>query len=210
MKKKIDVKNWDRSEIYHFFRDFNEPYYGISTDLECTGAYAYAKSQGISFFLYYLYLVLKAVNRTEAFKYRIEGDDLYYYDVIDGSATIDRPDGTFGFSFIPYTEELETFLERAAREVERVRGESRLISNEFDPNIIHFSALPWIRFTSVSHPRHFGVRDSIPKITMGKYFMEGKGMMIPVSTHVHHALADGLHVGQFCEILQILFMEKSG
>ena len=118
MKKKIDVKNWDRSQIYHFFRDFNEPYYGISTDLECTGAYAYAKSQGISFFLYYLYLVLKAVNRTEAFKYRIEGDDLYYYDVIDGSATIDRPDGTFGFSFIPYTEELESFLETAAGEVE--------------------------------------------------------------------------------------------
>ena len=209
MKRKIDVKNWDRREIYHFFRDFNEPYYGISTDLECTGAYAYAKSRGISFFLYYLYLVLKAVNRTEAFKYRIEGDDLYYYDVIDGSATIDRPDGTFGFSCIPYTEELESFLEKAAREVERVRGESRLISNEFNSNIIHFSALPWIRFTSVSHPRHFGVRDSIPKITMGKYFMEGKRMMMPVSTHVHHALADGLHVGQFCETLQILFKEKN-
>jgi len=35
-------------------------------------------------FFYYMYLTLTAVNRTEAFKYRIEGDDLYLYDVING------------------------------------------------------------------------------------------------------------------------------
>ena len=35
-------------------------------------------------FLYYLYLTLTAVNKTEAFKYRIEGDDLYLYDMING------------------------------------------------------------------------------------------------------------------------------
>jgi chloramphenicol O-acetyltransferase type A len=210
MKKKIDSERWERKELYHFFKDFDEPYYGITTDLECTAAYHYAKSGGISFFLYYLYLVLKAVNRTEAFRYRIEGDELYLYDVIDGSATIDRPDGTFGFSYIPYTDEMVRFLEIAAREVDRVRKEKRLISNEFGQNIIHFSALPWIRFTSVSHPRHFGIRDSIPKITVGRTYMNGKRIMMPVSIHVHHALADGLHLGQFNDILQGLFMERSG
>jgi chloramphenicol O-acetyltransferase type A len=51
-------------------------------------------------FLYSLYLTLKAVNQTEAFKYRIEGDELYLYGVIDASSTIDRSDGTFGFSHI--------------------------------------------------------------------------------------------------------------
>ena len=66
MKRKIDIERWERKELFRFFRDFDEPYYGITTDLECTGAYAYAKSRHISFFLYYLYLVLKAVNRTEA------------------------------------------------------------------------------------------------------------------------------------------------
>ena len=210
MRRKIDIDQWERKELFRFFKDFDEPYYGISTDLDCTEAYALAKSKGISFFLYYLYLVLKAVNRTDAFKYRIEGEELFYYEQIDGSATIDRPDGTFGFSFIPYRENLEEFLEQAAGEVERVRAEKRLISNEFNQNIIHFSAIPWIRFSSVSHPRHFGTRDSIPKITMGKYYHEGDRMKIPVSTHVHHALADGLHVGQFTARLQQLFMEKNG
>jgi chloramphenicol O-acetyltransferase type A len=210
MKRKIRIDQWERKDLFRFFKDFDEPYYGISTDLECTAAYAFAKAKGISFFLYYLYLVLKAVNRTEAFKYRIEGEDLFCYEKIDGSATIDRPDGTFGFSYMPYKEDLEEFLDRAVREVERVRAERRLISNDFGQNIIHFSAIPWIRFTSVSHPRHYGLRDSIPKITLGQYYHEGDRMMIPVSIHVHHALADGLHVGQFTASLQSLFMEKSG
>jgi chloramphenicol O-acetyltransferase type A len=142
--------------------------YGMTTDLECTGAYRYARSKGISFFLYYLYLVLKAVNGTEA------------------------------------------FLDLAVRETERVRLERRLISNDFGQNIIHFSALPWIRFSSMSHPRHFGTRDSIPKITVGKFYQEGDRMFMPVSVHLHHALADGLHVGQFLQILQRLFTEQSG
>ena len=207
MRKLIDVDSWERKELFNFFKDFDEPYYGISTDLECSGAYRYAKSRGISFFLYYLYLVLKAVNRTEAFRYRIEGNDLYLYDVVDGSSTIDRANGTFGFSYIPYVEEEDLFLEKATKEVERVRAGSHLFSNEFGENIIHFSALPWIRFTSVSHPRQFGTGESVPKITMGKYYMKGERMMMPVSVYVHHGLADGLHVGQFFETLQGLFKE---
>jgi chloramphenicol O-acetyltransferase type A len=210
MRKKINTDKWERRDLYLFFKEFDEPYYGISTDLECTAAYAYAKSAGISFFLYYLYLVLKAVNRTEAFRYRIEGDDLFLYDVIHASSTIDRENGTFGFSLIPYEEELEQFLKKAAREVDRVRGANKLFTNEFGENLIHFSALPWIRFTSLSHPRKFGTGESIPKITMGKYYMEGKRMMMPVSAYVHHGLADGLHVGQFFETLQGLFMEQNG
>lgn len=107
-------------------------------------------------------------------------------------------------------EDLDIFIDKALAEVKRVRGESRLISNDFEQNIIHFSAIPWIRFTSVSHPRKFGLRDSIPKITMGKYYHAGDRMMIPVSVHVHHALADGLHVGQFLTSLEELFREKNG
>jgi chloramphenicol O-acetyltransferase type A len=207
MRKKIDIRNWERREIYKFFKDYEEPYYGITSNLDCSRAFELAKEKGISFFLYYLYLTLKAVNQTEAFKYRIEEDGLYLYDVINGSATIDRDDGTFGFSHIPYFEDLKLFLERATEEVIEVRTSSRLIRSEIGENVIHFSALPWTQFTHVSHPRRFDRRDSIPKITIGKYFMDGSARMIPVSVHVNHAVADGLHIGQFFDNLQNLFSE---
>jgi chloramphenicol O-acetyltransferase type A len=210
MKKKIDIAKWERREIYRFFKEFDEPYYGITVDLDCTAAYDFAKLTKLSFFLYYLYLVLKAVNQNEAFKYRIEGDELYLYDVINGSATIDRDNGTFGFSYIPYFEDLGLFMERAIEEVIEVRMSEQLIRQEIGENIIHFSSLPWIQFTHVSHPRHYKIRDSIPKVTVGKYYMSGKKRMIPVSVHVHHAVTDGLHLGQFFDSLQGLFMEKNG
>ena len=205
MRKKIDIRNWNRKEIYLFFKDYEEPYYGITMDIDCTEGYRFAKSKDISFFLYYLYLTLKAVNQTEALKYRIEGDDLYLYDVINGSATIDRDDGTFGFSFIPYFENLNLFLEKATEEVIDVRTSHRLIRSELGENIIHFSSLPWIRFTSVSHPRRYSRRDSIPKITIGQYYTDADRKKIPVSVHVNHAVADGLHVGEFFRTLQELF-----
>jgi len=205
MKTKIDLQNWKRKKIYEFFKDYEEPYYGISANLDCTEAYDFAKKKGISFFLYYLYLTLKAVNLTEAFKYRIEGDDLYLYDVINGSATIDRDDGTFGFSHIPFFEDLNLFLEKATEEVIEVRTSNQLIRSGIGENVIHFSAVPWTRFTHVSHPRRFGRRDSIPKITIGKFFQEGDRRMIPVSVHVNHAVADGLHIGQYFDHLQKLF-----
>jgi chloramphenicol O-acetyltransferase type A len=208
MRKKINTRNWSRKQIFDFFKDYEEPYYGITMDLDCTRAYAFARKRGISFFLYYLYLTLRAVNQTEAFKYRIEGDDLYLYDVINGSATIDRDDGTFGFSHIPYFEDLELFLEKATEEVIEVRTSNQLIRSGIGENVIHFSALPWIRFTHVSHPRRYDRRDSIPKITIGKYHSEDGRKMIPVSVHVNHAVVDGLHVGLFFDTLQKLFSER--
>jgi len=205
MHEKIDIRTWKRREIYEFFKDFNEPYFGITIELDCTEAYDYAKKRGISFFLYYLYLTLKAVNQNEAFKYRIEGDELLLYDVINGSATIDRDDGTFGFSHILYFEELDSFLEKATEEVIRVRTSNHLMRSGIGENIIHFSSLPWIGFTHVSHPRNYKRRDSIPKITFGKFHAKNKKRFIPVSVHVNHAVADGLHVGLFFESLQKLF-----
>lgn len=204
MRKKIDIRNWERKEIYDFFKDYDEPYYGVSMDLECNQAYDYAKEKGISFFLYYLFLTLKAVNQTEAFKFRIEGDNLYLYEVINGSATIDRDDGTFGFSYIPYFEDLPLFLEHATEEVIEVRTSNKLIRSGIGENVIHFSALPWTRFSHVSHPRNYKRRDSIPKITIGKLFHEGDRMKMPVSVHVNHAVADGLHVASYFETLESL------
>ena len=64
MRKKIDIRKWERREIFEFFRDYDEPYYGISTDLDCTAAYQFAKYRGISFFLYYLVTGLVEYIRT--------------------------------------------------------------------------------------------------------------------------------------------------
>jgi chloramphenicol O-acetyltransferase type A len=70
--------------------------------------------------------------------------------------------------------------------------------------LIQCSALPWFAFTSFSHARNYSTGDSVPKICFGRIFNEGKKKKMPVSVHVHHALADGYHVGKYFEEFQNL------
>ena len=58
--------------------------------------------------MYYLHKSLKAANSITAFKYRIEGDKVYEYDVINASPTINRSNGTFGFSYLDYHEDFNS------------------------------------------------------------------------------------------------------
>ena len=203
MNKTLDLANWPRKEHFEFFRGFDEPFFGATVIIDCTQAYENAKAAGVSFFFYYLHRTLAAVNAIESFRYRIDGDEIIIHDRIDASPTISREDGSFGFALIEFDPELKRFSEGALAETERIKITPGLFTREFPGNIIHFSALPWIDFTALSHARSYSFKDSCPKISFGKMTVsdEGKKSM-PVSVHVHHGLMDGLHVGQFLDCLQ--------
>ncbi len=93
------------------------------------------------------------------------------------------------------------------KEIERVRSEKGLNSAVSGENVIHYSSIPWIDFTSLSHTRHFGFADSCPKISFVKMTTDGESRSMPISVHAHHALMDGYHVGQFLETFQNLMNE---
>ncbi|MBL3657182.1 chloramphenicol acetyltransferase [Fulvivirga sediminis] len=203
MKTLVNLEHWNRKEHFQFFSQFEEPFYGINVQMDCTYAYNKAKKQGVSFFLYYLYQTLKAVNETENFRYRIIGDQVFEYDKVHASPTIMRDDNTFGFGYIEYHEATDIFYAKASKEIERVKNSNRLEAAARE-DVIHFSALPWINFTSVSHARSFSFPDSCPKISVGKMTEKSGIRSMPVSVHVHHGLVDGYHVGLFMDRLQDL------
>lgn len=208
MTKELDIDNWTRKEHFNFFKSFEEPFFGITVEVDCTKAYAYCKRKEISFFLYYLHASLKAANMIEEFKYRISGEKVMVYDRIDASPTINRDNGTFGFSYIKYCEDFEGFVLGAQQEIERVRNGEGLVPAISGENVIHYSALPWLKFTSLSHARSFSFRDSCPKISFGKVSESNNSVSMPVSVHVHHALLDGLHVGLFIKHFESLLNEN--
>jgi chloramphenicol O-acetyltransferase type A len=115
-----------------------------------------------------------------------------------------RADQTFGFSLMEFTENMQDFATIVSTEIDRIQTTTGIITTEYPENLIHFSALPWIDFTSLSHARSFTWPDSCPKISFGKLTVENGKKTIPVSVHVHHGLVDGYHVGLFLEKLQEL------
>ena len=202
MKQQIDIKNWNRKEHYEFFSTFEEPFFGITTPIDCTIAFEKSKELNISFFIYYLHKTLIAINQIENFRYRIENGNVFLYDEIDSSATIMRADKTFGFSFMKFNPDLTEFNKIAFAEIERIQSTSGLFTREFPENLIHFSAIPWINFTSLTHSRSFTLPDSCPKISFGKMITENGKKTMSLAVLAHHGLVDGYHMGMFVEALQ--------
>ena len=206
MKTLLDIENWPRAAHFHFFRQFEEPFFGATVEIDCTKAYATAKSLNASFFTYYLHKTLVAVNNTESFRYRISEDKIYVCDQINASATIGREDGSFGFSLIEYNADFEIFSANTSTEIQRIQTTTGLFTRTFeDDNVIHFSAIPWLNFTSLSHARSYTFPDSCPKISFGKMMIAENGKRtMSMSIHVHHGLVDSLHMGQFVDYFQEL------
>jgi chloramphenicol O-acetyltransferase type A len=207
MKQKLNLEAWNRKEHFLFFKQMEEPFFGVTITVDCTKAYDKAKELGVSFFTYYLFKTLTAVNQYEPFRYRIIDNEVYIFDRIDVSSTILREDKTFGFSQIEYSKDLNEFAENTKKEIARIQTTTGLFTREYSENLIHFSALPWINFTSFSHARSFTWPDSCPKISFGKMMDENGKKTMSMSLHVHHGLMDGYHVGEFLTFFQDLMYQ---
>ncbi|SEK42750.1 chloramphenicol O-acetyltransferase type A [Aquimarina amphilecti] len=208
-KKALDLTTWNRKEHYEFFGAFDEPFFGIVSTVDFTKGYQKIRENGYSYFLYYLHKAVKAANNIEPFRYRIEDDMVYVYDQVHASATIGREDHTFGFSFMKFNKNFNEFEKNALKEIEAVKNTTGLRHNENAKrkDSLHISSIPWYNFTSISHARHFHYKDSVPKISFGKYTKKGEEMQLPISIHVHHGLMDGYHVGLYLEEFQRLLNE---
>lgn len=204
MKQTVDLSSWARKDHFQFFSQFEEPFFGVTVKVDCTKAYQSAKKHKYSFFLLYLHKAMTAANSIENFRYRINGDSVVLYDSISASPTVARDNGTFGFSYIPFAVDFETFQKSGLAEIERVSNTTGLDPATSGENVIHCSALPWLDFTSLSHARSFSFPDSAPKISFGKLVDNNGKKEMAISIHVHHGLADGLHVGLFVDKFQEL------
>jgi chloramphenicol O-acetyltransferase type A len=206
--KTIDLSTWKRKQHFEFFSQFEEPYFGLTVTVDVTKAMQKAKQQGVSFFQYYLHKCVLATNQIENFKYRITPDnEVILHDHIGASATLMRANETFGFSYIPYAEDFDTFAQATKMEIERIKQSDALFPAQNPDSVIHYSAIPWLDFSAITHARAFKRRDSVPKISFGKVTPQNEKKTMSVAIYVHHGLIDGLHISRFVAIFQDLLNE---
>lgn len=129
-KRVIDIPTWDRKEHYAFFGNMPDPFFGLTTKVDFTDCYRRAKADGKSFFLYSLHSILKVLNSIPEFRYRVEDGNVVQYDNIGASPTIAREDGSFGFAYFDWDEDLNNFVDAAIAEIARVKEGYGLSINE--------------------------------------------------------------------------------
>lgn len=200
--KLLDVNTWNRKQLFEHFMGFHDPYFAVSFKVDVTMAYKFAKSNEVSFFTKYLHACLQAMNDIENFRYRLDSENrVVVHDVIHASATILRPDKTFGFSFIHFDDDILKFQERVNQEKERIFNSQELFPPTNSNDCIHCSSLPWLNFTGHKEP-FMGIKDSVPKVAFSKVEVSNNTKEMTIALSVNHALVDGYHVGVFKEKFQ--------
>ena len=192
----VDLKNWKRRQHYELFRKYKQPFFCVTVDLDVTAVWKRCvKPGGPSFFLTSLFLMLQAVNETEAFRLRLRRRGVWLHDRVAVGPTILRPDETFGFTRLEATGTLDQFAAAGRAAIARAARRNTLEAVKQTDDIVFHSVLPWLRFTSFANALPGG--DSIPRIVFGKCTTEDGATKMPVAVEVHHALVDGLDVARF-------------
>ena len=201
----LDLETWNRREHFYFFRSYDNPYFNLCCEVDVSELHALTRRRrDVSMTQGLFYASLRAANAVEPFRYRIRDQRVYVHDVIHGGSTVMRDNASFGFSYFSFQDDFSAFAAAGRREMDRVKGTTSLDPRTDDDDLIHYSVIPWISFTSFAHARRWNTDDTVPKVVFGKYFERDGRIRLPVSVEVHHALMDGLHVGFFLDAFQDL------
>lgn len=203
MAEYLDIANWSRRELFDFFIGFTSPYFNVCVNVDVTKLVSLVRGQpAVRISLALHYFALRVANETEPFRYRLKDGKIFVYDVVNGGTTVLLPNESFAYAYFDYQSDFDKFVSEAGRAVDIVRTESGPLRPTMRDDVIYFTTLPWISFTSFSHARTKGRGESIPRIVFGKFTKDRERLMLPISIEVHHALMDGLHVGRFLTRLE--------
>ncbi|MEJ6002205.1 CatA-like O-acetyltransferase [Paucibacter soli] len=209
MPRVIDLPSWPRRHSFEFFRQLNQPYFSLCTRVELSGLLARAKAvPGATPFLAYHHVLLATANEFDCLRQRIVDGQVIEFEQVDASTTVLRSDESLAFADLAYHADFSRFVREGQASLAAARGSDPAAivatAKAARQDLIHTTVIPWLSFTSFSHPRQLGSGDAIPKFALGRYEPEpGSGRLwMPVHLEVHHALMDGLHVGRFFEALQ--------
>jgi chloramphenicol O-acetyltransferase type A len=195
--QEINIDTWDRKIQFDFFKDFDDPFFNLVAQIDVSPLLKYCKKKGLSFFLASLHFSGQAVNAVQGMRLRMKDDKVYDFDTIHIGSTVFRPNKTFSFAHFPFKDSLQDFCLQS----DKIAKKQIETGGMEDPpgmlNVVYYSVVPWVHFMGLKHPRKKDQNDSVPRIVFGKYIEHNGKWMMPVSVDVHHALADGYHVGQY-------------
>jgi chloramphenicol O-acetyltransferase type A len=202
MPRHLDLERWPRRAAFDHYRTFDKPYFNVCTRLDGAplkaALAARAAPGGLSLACYFV--SLRLANELEPFRYRLDNGRVRVLDVVHGSTTVLRDDGSFAFADLEHAQDFDTFAAQARASIDAARVPGARFEPRVDEQaLLHLTTLPWVHFTSFSHARNWGREDAVPKLAFGRAEADGARLWLPMSVEVHHALMDGVHVGAFVE-----------
>jgi len=205
----IDMRTWPRREHFAKFAAFRYPHFSMCAPVDLTVLRPAAKGREVSLTAAILYVVTRAANELPEFRLRIRGETIVEHEVVHPSLTVLVEGDLFGFAQVEYSADFRLFADRVAERFAQVREQPTLADPPGRDDLLFMTAIPWVSFTSFSHPMPTLPADSFPRFAWGKAFQEGQLVKLPLSVQGHHGLMDGIHMAHYFERVEHLLADPA-
>jgi chloramphenicol O-acetyltransferase type A len=203
----IDTSSWSRTQQFEMFRRSHLPYFNVCADVEVTETRRACRVRGVSVTAAIVYLVAAAANQIPEFRQRIRGDDVVEHAVVHPASTVMAANDLFAFCTYEFCDDFSAFVAGYEEATTHAKQHPSLEDPVDRDDLLFMTAIPWVSFTSFSHPVLSVPVDSIPRFAWGRFYEREGSVIMPFSVQGHHALMDGLHVGRYFEYFQDAIQE---
>lgn len=202
--EEIDVSTWYRRDAYEFFREYEDPFFNMTARVDVTRLDGLCKRESLSFAISFLFCSQETVNSIDEFRTRLADGKLIRFERVESTQAILLENESFGFCYFPWRAGLRDFNEAGRTQVAKYRKLATFDVETERLDLVYYSVIPWISFTSFKHASRSDREQTVPRIVFGKKTEENGRIRMPISVEVNHAIMDGLHVGRYFERLQDL------
>ncbi|MEO0526382.1 MAG: chloramphenicol acetyltransferase [Bacteroidota bacterium] len=203
--KEIVFTSEHRQKHFDFFNAMDRPHFNITANVEITELLTYIKEHRLPTTASMVYVIARAANEIPEFRWRIRGGKVIEHKTVQPSFTVHTEVAdVFSFCTVPYQRDAKKFV-RDAQEISKAMYARPSLEDEPGrDDYLFLSPIPWIHFTGFEHAMHYSPSDSIPRMVWGKFLEKDGVVHMPLSVQVHHAVADGRHVGRYFEKIEAL------
>jgi chloramphenicol O-acetyltransferase type A len=210
MKHQVDLQHWDRLQNWTFMKEFANSWYSITSEVDVTKSFEASHATHTSFFIRYLYALLRSVNEIKEFGYRPDGQGgVCWFDTIGATVPVAVPGHTFYTVLIPYIEDYQEFYKEVKRVIAAVPadgdpyGVNRQLIESGNTGVVNISATPKLYFSSMTYTFHKPQLGSDwPLLNLGKVMKREGRLVMPIGVYVDHCFVDGANLADLMEKTQ--------
>jgi chloramphenicol O-acetyltransferase type A len=202
MMRIIDFQTWPRRKHFEIYNSYDHPHFSMCANVDLTIFYPFVKQNQISITVAIVYLIAKTANAIPEFRYRIRPEAVVEHELVHPSTTVMADNDLFAFCWLDYSENFPFFYTGALERIATAKSRPSLEDIPGRDDCLYMTAIPWVSFTSFTHPMHLQPPDSVPRFAWGKFFQQAGRLWMPLGVQAHHALMDGFHFGKFYSTIQ--------
>ena len=192
MIKKVD--NFDRLELFNYYNDSTNPFLYITTQIDVTNLVNFCKVHR-NFYATMGYVITKAVNNVDAFRYRVKDGNIYFCDRVKSNYAQMIDENAIGFFDLPDITSYDEYISEYKKRNNKLTREHVNVVTEGEDCV----CIPWFQFTGILTPFRKSV--TIPQFVWDKYVEENGKYTIHLMIMAHHGFVDGWHVNKLIKCI---------